>query len=224
MMPPMADDTMRRKKDATIQAIIDAAGVLLTEKMGSAPHAREIAAKSGFSVGTIYNYFTSVGDVVSHLVLKRQTETMKRIEAIIVAHSTDHPAETLCAKIVEALFTSYSAIKPIVLRFAFNMAVSQAAKPELHDKVVERLVQPIHAAVSRDKTGTFRPFEDQELVMYLRGIVYLCRYPLLEGSLLFGTAEHQRIILNFMIRMMTHPEKGDGGHSTQTPAVKAKQR
>jgi hypothetical protein len=62
-------DPMRHKKDATIQAIMDAAEALLNEKNGSAPHAREIAAKSGYSVGTIYNYFNSVGDVVSHLVL-----------------------------------------------------------------------------------------------------------------------------------------------------------
>jgi AcrR family transcriptional regulator len=55
---------MRHKKDATIQAIMDAAVALLYDKNGSAPHDREIAAKSGYSVGTIYNYFNSVGDVV----------------------------------------------------------------------------------------------------------------------------------------------------------------
>jgi AcrR family transcriptional regulator len=219
MMPPLADDTMRRKKDATIHAIIDAAGALLIEKMGAAPHAREIAAKSGFSVGTIYNYFTSVGDVVSHLVLMRQTEIIKRIEAIILAHQPDHPVASLCAQIVDALFASYSTVKPNVLRFAYTMAVAQAAKPELHDKVVERLAQPIHAAVKRDKTGTFCSFEDQELIMYLRAIAYLCRYPLLEGSLLFGTPDHQRIILSFLIRMMSTPNKGNSGPSIGTPAV-----
>ena len=195
---------MRHKKDATIQAIMDAAEALLNEK-GSAPHAREIAAKSGYSVGTIYNYFNSVGDVVSHLVLRRQTDTVKKIEAVVAAHDPDQSAETLCHQIVDLLFSTYSNITPTVLRFAYNLAVSQSAKPEQHERVVDRLVQPLQAAIERDKTGTFRSFEDQELTLYLRGVVYLCRYPLLESNPLYGTPEHQRIVSNFMVRVLSQP-------------------
>jgi len=204
-MTPPTMDTMRHKKDATIQAIMDAADALLNEKNGSAPHAREIAAKSGYSVGTIYNYFNSVGDVVSHLVLRRQTDTKKKIEAIVTAHDPQHPAAALCNQIVEVIFSAYSAITPTVLRFAYNLAVSQSAKPEQHERVVDRLVQPLQAAIERDKTGTFHSFEDQELTLYLRGAVYLCRYPLLESNPLYGTPEHQRIVLNFMVRVLSQP-------------------
>ena len=198
-------DPMRHKKDATIQAIMDAAEALLNEKNGSSPHAREIAAKSGYSVGTIYNYFNSVGDVVSHLVLRRQTDTVKKIEAVVAAHDPDQSAETLCHQIVDILFSTYSNITPTVLRFAYNLAVSQSAKPEQHERVVDRLVQPLQAAIERDKTGTFRSFEDQELTLYLRGVVYLCRYPLLDSNPLYGTPEHKRIVLNFMVRVLSQP-------------------
>jgi len=202
LTPPIAD-SMRHKKDNTILAIMDAAGELLNEKMGSAPHAREIAAKSGYSVGTIYNYFTSVGDVVSNLVLKRQIDTVKKIETIILDHRSDQSAEALCVKIVDELFSTYRAINPIVLRFSYNLAVSQSAKPDQHERVVDRLVQPLQAAAARDKTGTIRSFDDQELTLYLRGIVYLCRHPLLEGNAIYGTPEHQRIVLNVMVRVMS---------------------
>ena len=198
-------DPMRHKKDATIQAIMDAAEALLNEKNGSSPHAREIAAKSGYSVGTIYNYFNSMGDVVSHLVLRRQTDTVKKIEAVVAAHDPDQSAETLCHQIVDLLFSTYSNITPTVLRFAYNLAVSQSAKPEQHERVVDRLVQPLQAAIERDKTGTFRSFEDQELTLYLRGVVYLCRYPLLDSNPLYGTPEHKRIVLNFMVRVLSQP-------------------
>ena len=194
---------MRHKKDNTILAIMDAASELLNEKMGSAPHAREIAAKSGYSVGTIYNYFTSVGDVVSNLVLKRQMDNKKKVETIILDHPSDQTAEALCVKIVDELFSAYRAINPIVLRFSYNLAVSQSAKPDQHERVVDRLVQPLQAAAARDKTGTIRSFDDQELTLYLRGIVYLCRYPLLEGNAIYGTPEHQRIVLNVMVRVMS---------------------
>ena len=210
MTPPVVD-SLRHKKDNTILAIMDAAAELLNEKMGTVPHAREIAAKSGYSVGTIYNYFTSVGDVVSTLVLKRQTDTVKKIEAIILAHPADQTAEAMCVKIVDELFSSYSAVKPVVLRFSYNLAVSQSAKPDQHERVVDRLVQPLQAAAARDKTGTMRSFDDQELTLYLRGIAYLCRYPLLESNTIYGTPEHQRIILNVMVRVMSQPAISGAG-------------
>ena len=203
MTAPFTEDAGRRKKDATIQAIIDAAGALLNEKQGTAPHAREIASKSGYSVGTIYNYFTSVGDVVSHLVLKRQIEIMKKIETIIAAHNPDEPAETLCTQIVESLFSNYSAVAPSVLRFAYNLAIVNSTKPDQHERVLDRLLAPIFAVASRDKTGTFRSFDDQELAMNLRAVFYLCRQPLLEGHPVYGTPDHQRIILNLITRVMT---------------------
>jgi len=217
--PTFGDGSSRRKKEATIEAIINAAGDLLAEKMGSAPHAREIAAKSGYSVGTIYNYFTSVGDVVSHLVLKRQTDSMKAIEAILLAHPADQPVDILCAKIVESIFGTFRATDPAVLRFSYKLAVSQSAKPEQHERVVDILVQPIHDAVRRDRTGTFRICDDQELTLYLRGIAYLCRYPLLEASALYGTPDHRRIILNFMIQAMSQPARREGGRPLEPPAA-----
>jgi hypothetical protein len=138
-------------------------------------------------------------------VLRRQTDTKKKIEAIVTAHDPQHPAAALCNQIVEVIFSAYSAITPTVLRFAYNLAVSQSAKPEQHERVVDRLAQPLHAAIARDKTGTFRSFEDQELMLYLRGVVYLCRYPLLESNPLYGTPEHKRIVLNFMVRVLSQP-------------------
>ena len=213
MTPKFFEEAGRHKKDSTIQAIIDAAGVLLHEKMGTAPHAREIAARSGYSVGTIYNYFTSVGDVVSHLVLKRQAEMMKQIEGMIDDHDAHQPAGTLCARIVESLFSTFESVAPAVLRFAYNLAIANSAKPDQHERVLDRLLQPIHAAVSRDKTGTFRKFDDQELSLYLRGIFYLCRYPLLEGNPIYGTPDHQRIILNMMTRVLSQAAVLDGGRS-----------
>lgn len=218
MTPAFGDGSGRRKKEATIEAIINAAGDLLAEKIGSAPQAREIAAKSGYSVGTIYNYFTSVGDVVSHLVLKRQTDSMKKIEAILLAHQCDQPVDTLCAKIVESIFAAHRATDPIVLRFAYKMSVSQSASPEVHERVVDRLIQPITTAIRRDTTGTFRSYEDQDIAFFLRGIAYLCRYPLLEGSALYSTPDHQRMILTVMIRVMSQSAQGDGGRPLEPPA------
>ena len=103
------------------------------------------------------------------------------------------------------IFSTYSAVTPTVLRFAYNMAVSQSAKPEQHERVVDRLVQPLQADIERDKTGTFRSFQDKELTLYPRGAVYLCRYPLLESNPLYGTPAHQRIVLNFMVRVLSQP-------------------
>jgi AcrR family transcriptional regulator len=219
MTPTFTEEPSRGKKDSTIQAILDAAGGLLVEKIGRPPQAREIAAKSGYSVGTIYSYFTSVGDVVSHLVLKRQTNCIKKIDAIIVAHDADMTAQTLWGDIIAVLFSALNTVAPSVLNFAHRLAAEQSAKPDLHDRVVDRLGPAIQDAARRDRTGSFRQLEDQELTMCLRSVVYLCRYPLLEGNALFGTPEHQRIVFTFMNRVLSHPEASDLGRRLITTAL-----
>lgn len=219
MTPTFSEEPSRGKKDSTIQAILDAAGDLLVEKTGRPPHAREIAARSGYSVGTMYSYFTSVGDVVPHLVLKRQTDCIKKIDAIIVAHDADMTAQTLWGDIIAVLFSDLNSVAPSVLSFAYRLAADQSTKPDLHDRVVDRLRPAIQHAARRDRTGSFRRFEDQELTMSLRSIVYLCRYPLLEDDALFGTPEHQRIVLTLMNRMLSHPDASDFGRTLNATAL-----
>jgi AcrR family transcriptional regulator len=113
--------TKNNKKNATIDAIVDATGFLIKEKMGIVLGAREVAARSGYSIGTIYNYFGSLGSVVSHLVTKRRTSSMMRIADTIDRHSPDETIDILAAKVTETFFECFANLPPAVMRFAYTL-------------------------------------------------------------------------------------------------------
>ena len=181
---------------------------LLKEKMGAAPHAREIAKKSGFSLGTIYNYFSSVGSVVSHLVLHRQMHAMRQVEQVMNNHNPDSPVDVFCKNVIDAAFASWEDLlhNPIAMRFAYKFARSHGDNPEAHEKVAHVLVKPILAAAARDRTGTFRKVDEQEAELYLFGVTYLGRIPLLEENPFFATQAHRDFILDFLIKSFAKTE------------------
>lgn len=199
---PINEESIREKKEATVRSIVEATGLLLKEKMVTAPHAREIAKKSGYSLGTIYNYFSSVGAVVSHLVLHRQMHAMRQIEQVMNSHDPDSPIEVFCKNVIDAAFSSWEDLfhNPMAMRFAYRFARSHGDNPEAHEKVAQVLVKPILAAAARDRTGTFRKVDEQEAQLYLFGVTYLGRMPLLEENPFFATQGHRDFILDFLIK------------------------
>ena len=54
-------DTDYGKKDAASEALLEATALLVKEQFQAMPTARDVAKKSGYSVGTLYRYFGSVG-------------------------------------------------------------------------------------------------------------------------------------------------------------------
>lgn len=189
-----------RKKDAAIDAIIDATGLLIRERMG-APGAREIATKSGYAVGTIYNYFSSVGAVVSHLVHKRRAAAITRIASVIDRHDANDPLDLLAARVIDSFFQSFAGVSPSVMRFAYNMAREHSEKAEELGMLCDRLVPHLMAACVRDRTGTFRALNEQETLVFIRGVVYLICFPMLEGSALFATPTHKSLIQDYMTKI-----------------------
>ena len=60
-------DTGYGKKDAASEALLEATALLAREQFQAMPTARDVAKKSGYSVGTLYRYFGSVGGTIAIL-------------------------------------------------------------------------------------------------------------------------------------------------------------
>ena len=202
------------KREATVEAILEATALLMKARMDPLPGTRAIASKSGYSVGTIYNYFSTVGLIVSRVVIKRQRAAHLRIEVLINQHDRDETIDVLCGKVMAMCFSSFQVFDPRLVRLVFNLARTHAEKPEELDYAADVLVQPLLAAIGRDRTGTFRNLGAQELLLFLRGIVFLIRSPLLEDSAFFATAAHRDLVMDYMLRIFsTRPDGQDAAES-----------
>lgn len=182
---------------------MEATALLAKEQFQAIPTAREVAKRSGYSVGTLYRYFGSVGGVISQIVIKRQTVAMRAIEKIIECHSPDDSVEILADRVVDKCFSSFQVFNPALVRFAFNVALTHGDKPEALDRVVDHLGPSLLSAEARDRTGSFKKLTEKEAIVLLRGVVYIIRSPLIEGSDFFGTSEHKNLAKHYVKSMFS---------------------
>jgi AcrR family transcriptional regulator len=197
---PIRHETELRKKEKTIASIIEATELLVSARSDSLPTVREIAKKSGYSIGSLYRNFTSVGDIVAQIVARRQVATATTVEALLVQHSPDDGVDVFCGKLTVLLFSMAQAFNPKVVRFIFNVALDHSRRADTLNIAADRMVSPLMAAIARDRSGTFKKSSEKELRLLSRCTVFMVRSPLLEGNSFFGTPEHKAMVYNYMLK------------------------
>ena len=193
-------ETELRKKEKTIASIVEATELLVGARSDSLPTVREIAKKSGYSIGSFYRNFTSVGEIVAQIVARRQVATATTVETLLVQHSPDDGVDVFCSKLTVLLFSLAQAINPKVVRLIFNVALDHSRHVDTLNIAADRMVSPLMAAIARDRSGTFKKSSEKELHLLSRGTVFMVRSPLLEGNSFFGTPEHKAIVYNYMLK------------------------
>lgn len=71
----------KAKRAETTQKLLDAATACVAEGGIDALHAREIARRSGYAVGSVYKYYADLDDVIIHI----NSRTLSQIRAAMVA-------------------------------------------------------------------------------------------------------------------------------------------
>jgi AcrR family transcriptional regulator len=82
-----------RQKQERERRILDAATLLFRNRGFEATHMEDIAAQVGLSVGALYNYFRSKGDLLAAIVNVEVSEVLKLGEAVVA----DPPADVAVA-------------------------------------------------------------------------------------------------------------------------------
>lgn len=197
-----ADQTSRH--EVIREIIADSLEALARQSLDRPPSARAISTKSGYSVGSIYKYFGSMGALVAFLFFKKQSMTAARIRSIVDSHDPHDDVNSLSQKIVEVCFSSFRRFNPKIARFAFEMALKHSETPASVDAVLDGIAATIAVASSRDQTGSFRRLDNTEARLVLRGVASVIRAPLLEGSPFFGTEQHEAIAKDLLLRSLSN--------------------
>ena len=200
-----ASHTDRNSRHEVIREIIsESLEALARQSPDRPPTARAISTKSGYSVGSIYKYFGSIGALAAFLFFKKQSMAAARIRSIIDSHDPHDDVATLSQKIVDVCFANLRRFNPKIARFAFEMALKHSEKPASVDAVLDGIAAAMVVASSRDQTGSFRRLDDTEARLVLRGVASVIRAPLLEGSPFFGTEQHEAIAKDVLLRSLSN--------------------
>jgi len=131
---------MGRRSDHTREELkemfIEAGRALVLEEGHQAVNARGIAARIGYSVGTLYNVFENLGDLVMHINLRTLDGLQKRI-------LEEKSSRTLDGEAVAKVYLDYATTNAPLWRLVFEYQVPEGdAFPEWWiDKVNENFKQ-----------------------------------------------------------------------------------
>lgn len=154
------------------------------------PTVRDISRKSGFGIGTIYDYFGSLNDLFIHLLLKKQKSLLNSAKIIIDTHPPEREATELLDALIDQLFAVVTGRNPKMIRFVFHLFLRRENDPEKFNRSIDCLINPLVEAAKRDRTGTIPALAPEQIRLLLRSMQSAIRSPLFEQDPFFGTPRH----------------------------------
>ena len=200
-MPTKNESVHPEKSTAAMDAVEAAVVSMMKKEVLHVPTVREISQKSGYSVGTIYNYFKNMDSVFVYVFLRKQKYILNRLINVINSHPSNKNSEILIESIFEGFFRETENLKPVLVRFFVRHFFKTASSPERFNIAIDVLIPPLIQARVRDTTGTFAIMDEEELRLLLRGMQAVVRAPLFEQNPFFGTQEHKRLAKEVCMRL-----------------------
>ncbi|NDA47642.1 MAG: TetR/AcrR family transcriptional regulator [Alphaproteobacteria bacterium] len=185
------------KKEIIAQSVWD----LLVEQDFKAPSIREITRRSGFGIGTIYDYFGRVQELLLFVVLRQQEQVIEAAKQLIDTHPADEPADKLICAIVTLIFAEVGKLNANFFKFVDGVALRGGNSPRVFLRPMDQLINPLLAARMRDRTGTFLPLDAKEIRLLLQSMGAMIRFPILVGDSYFGSEEHRALVQSATLRL-----------------------
>jgi AcrR family transcriptional regulator len=195
------DSTRKNPKQArskhTVDTIIDATARILGKEGSTRLTTNYLASKSGFSIGTIYQYFPNRESILLALIARQRAAVQRRVEAIVLA---DGSLEDKVRLIVHTLHDAFQVHRNPARRLvaALLRLTGTSGLPAPPDDFARALVR-----VWREERGEQdRQLNESEAFVLSRAVIEVLRHATLYGSPLLGTRELEdalvRMVLGFL--------------------------
>lgn len=190
------------RAEVTAETIIQAAIHALesAEEIGSVT-SQNLAEKSGYSVGSLYRYFKSKDDLYTSLWRFFVTRLHAGLVPKIDAFPNHGTVRQLMMMVSEYYFDNLRSRKPGKVIPFYRLFIKAVPDPENIYKVMDILIDPLMRTQAQNQSGTMRIMDENELRICLRASHAMIRNEFLERALYFGTASHQRLTLDLMVRL-----------------------
>lgn len=166
---------------------------------------RELSARSGYALGTIFHHFKKLDDIFIYVLFTRHKKSISNIAEIINKHPTDEPLRTLASNVLNGFIQELSRPNRKQLLFVMAQFLKRTKNPQLIIMEADVLIPVWIGASQRDKTNTIFKFSENELRSRFRAIQSVVRSPFFEDDVIAGTAEHKEIALDIFMRLFTNP-------------------
>jgi AcrR family transcriptional regulator len=190
------------RAEVTAETIIQAAIHALesAEEIESVT-SHNLAVRSGYSVGSLYRYFKNKDDLYTSIwrffVTRLHAGLVPKIESF-----PDHgTVRQLIMMVSGYYFDNLRSRKPGKVIPFYRLFIKSVPDPENIYKTMDVLIAPLMQAQIRNQSDTMKIMDENELRICLRASHAMIRNDFLERAPYFGTASHQRVALDLMVRL-----------------------
>jgi AcrR family transcriptional regulator len=193
--------TKQDRSNQTLEDILEAASNLLEQAEPELLTSRLLAAKSGYSLGTLNKRLISVENVFIWLIEQGQKKYIQEATQIIDDFDLEAPLQVLVETLIDKFFTVMEKINPKVIRYYEHRMALKIGFYEDYD-LADAMVKPFLAAARKNLTNTFRELNESEMQMILRSALCFVERPFIYDNPIAGTMEHRRIAVENIVRML----------------------
>ena len=199
---PKIKKTAQLRSELTVENILESADAIFSENDPKNLNARNLATKSGYSVGTLYYYLNKAEDAFILMILKRREKHFHKLVALINQFPENKPLKDLLEEMIDSSFEEYNRMHHKSLFLIFRMILKFSKDPLVFDDALSHLVEPLISSQRRNMTGTFRELESDVLLMLLKTCFAIIRRPFLEQDPIAGTQKHRDLAIDTMARLL----------------------
>ena len=190
------------RAETTAETIIQAAiNALESAEEIESVTSHNLAVRSGYSVGSLYRYFKNKDDLYTSIwrffVTRLHAGLVPKIESF-----PDHgTVRQLMIMVSGYYFDNLRSRKPGKVIPFYRLFIKSVPDPENIYKTMDVLIAPLMQAQLRNQSETMKIMDENELRICLRASHAMIRNDFLERAPYFGTASHQRVALDLMVRL-----------------------
>ena len=186
----------------TMADILQAAEKLITDADPALFTSRSLAQQSGYSLGTLVRRLGSIENVFLWAIKKGRGSLLNEFALNIAQFNPDVSVQKFAEEMVDSAFANIQKVNPKVMRFFENRFTKREGLPADYFSYWDCFVEPYLESVQNNKTDTFRQMTKDEATLIIRHLCLMGERPFVEGNPIAGTAEHRRILVDAITRLL----------------------
>ena len=186
----------------TMADILQAAEQLTIEADPEQFTSRTLAQRSGYALGTLVRRLGSIENVFLWAIKKGRDTLLNELALRIARFDSNASIQQFSVDMVDTAFTKIQKVNPKVMRFFENRITKRDGLPADYFSYWDCFVEPFLESAKRNTTDTFRQMTKDEATLVIRHLCILVERPFIEDNPIAGTAEHRRIAIESITRLL----------------------
>jgi hypothetical protein len=163
---------------------------------------RSLAGKAGYSLGTLSKRLGSVENVFFWAIQKGREIKFNEVAKDMDQFDPSHTVQDFVETFVDKSFAGINAVTPSVMRFYDQRFSKKNGLSTDYFDYIDVLIEPYQRLCQKNISNSFRALSRDEARLIFKAILTFVERPFANGDLIMGTAEHRRIAIEAITRML----------------------